>query len=134
MKRNFKFEVGQYVKIVDRVLDVNKDFPKYPCKITYRFFDRNNNVYLLDAMENKEIPILEVDLTFYATDVDSDTVLQMKKEILSLQERITKLEFDILNGIHRGISISANKIEVSKEWEYDESEPKDAKNVCLSND
>lgn len=79
MKRNFKFEVGQYVKIADRVLDVNKDFPKYPCKITYRFFDRNNNVYLLDAMENKEIPILEVDLTFYATDVDSDTVLQMKK-------------------------------------------------------
>lgn len=134
MKRNFKFEVGQYVKIADRVVDVNKDFPKYPCKITYRFFDRNNNVYLLDAGENKEIPILEVDLTFYSTDVDSDTVLQMKKEILSLQERITKLEFDILNGIHRGISISASKIEVSKEWEYDESEPKDAKNVCLSND
>lgn len=134
MKRNFKFEVGQYVKIADRVVDVNKDFPKYPCKITYRFFDGNNNVYLLDAVENKEIPILEVDLTLYVTDVDSDTVLQMKKEIQSLQERITKLEFDILNGIHRGISISASKIEVSKEREYDKSEPKDAKNVCLSND
>ena len=59
MKREFKFEVGQYVNIADGMLGASKDFPKYPCKIVYRFFDRKNIVYLIAIGDGNETPILE---------------------------------------------------------------------------
>lgn len=34
MKREFKFEVGQYVKVASTILEINKDLSKYPAKST----------------------------------------------------------------------------------------------------
>ena len=53
MERKFKFEVGQYVKIADRILEINKNLPKYPCKINYRFFDGNEIFLTSSAMITK---------------------------------------------------------------------------------
>lgn len=96
MKREFKFEVGQYVKVADKILEINKNLPKYPCKINYRFFDGKENSYIICDDNENERPFFERDLVLYANDSNNyDTILEMQKEILKLQKRITSLEFDV---------------------------------------
>lgn len=96
MKREFKFEVGQYVKVAGTILKINKDLPKYPCKINYRFFDGNGNSYIICDDNENERPFFERDLVLYANDSNNyDTIQEMQKEILDLQKRITNLEFEV---------------------------------------
>lgn len=95
MKREFKFEVGQYVMIADRVLDANNDFPKYPCKITYRFFDMEHNAYLVKFGDENEFPISEDLLTLYIDNNSLRTIQQMQKEIHDMQIRIKDLEIKV---------------------------------------
>jgi hypothetical protein len=96
MKREFKFEVGQYVKIAEEILKANKDLPKYPCKITYRFFDGREISYIIRDDNGNEKPFIEKDLVPYTNDSnDCGTILEMQKEILALQQRITNLEFEV---------------------------------------
>ena len=124
MKRKFKFEVGQYVMIADRVLDANNDFPKYPCKITYRFFDREHNGYLVKFGDENEFPISEDLLTLYIDNNSLGTIQQMQKEILALQRRITNLEFKVskTNQIYNGFSLSTSKVTSGNEIRYKEAE------------
>lgn len=124
MERKFKFEVGQYVKIADILLKINKDLPKYPCKITYRFFDRRNDVYILEVGENEETVFLETDLVLYSTDENGGTIQQMQKDILALQKRITDLEFEVskTNQIYNGFSLSTSKVASGNEIRYKEAE------------
>lgn len=96
MEREFKFEVGQYVKIAEEILKVNKDLSKYPCKITYCFFDGKEISYIICDTDKNERPFIEKDLVPYANDSnDCGTILEMQKEILALQQRITNLEFEV---------------------------------------
>lgn len=96
MKREFKFEVGQYVKVAGTILEINKDLPKYPCKINYRFFDGKENSYIICDDNENERPFFERDLVLYANNSNNyDTILEMQKEILALQQRITNLEFEV---------------------------------------
>ena len=96
MKREFKFEVGQYVKVAGKILEINKDLPKYPCKINYRFFDGKENSYIICDDNENERPFFERDLVLYANDSNNyDTIQEMQKEILDLQKRITNLEFEV---------------------------------------
>lgn len=96
MERKFKFEVGQYVKIVEEVLKINNGLPNYPCEITYRFFDGKEISYIICDTDKNERPFLERDLVLYANDSNNyDTIQEMQKEILDLQKRITDLEFEV---------------------------------------
>lgn len=49
MKREFKFEVGQYVNIINAI-DIDS-----PCKIEYRFFDGVINVYILRVGKENQL-------------------------------------------------------------------------------
>ena len=96
MELKFKFEVGQYVKITEEELKRRTFLPNYPCKITYQFFNGDFNIYVVDIGDNKEEIVLEDDLRLYANNSnDYDAILQMQKEILTLQKRITSLEFEV---------------------------------------
>lgn len=96
MERKFKFEVGQYVKIAEEILKANKDLPKYPCEIVYQFFDGNDIHYIARDDNGNEIPFIEEDLVPSTNDSnDCNTILEMQKEILALQQRITNLEFEV---------------------------------------
>lgn len=96
MEREFKFEVGQYVKIVEKILKANEDLPKYPCKITYRLFDGKENAYIICDDNGNEIPFIEKDLVLYTNNSnDYGDIQEMQKEILALQQRITNLEFEV---------------------------------------
>ena len=130
MKREFKFEVGQYVKVAGTILEINKDLPKYPCKITYRFFDRRNDVYILEVGENEEIVFLETDLVLYSTDENGGTIQQMQKEILDLQRRITNLEFEVskINRTSNSNSLPASEVKSGSERRYEEA---GESKVCL---
>src|SRR3712207_8418245 len=94
MEINFKFEIGQYVRLTDEFLKCNDDFPKYPCKIDYRFFDGKNNVYVIEMQENKRC-VLEEDLKPYIEHHNHGIIHQMQKTICELQDRIANLEFKI---------------------------------------
>lgn len=125
MKREFKFEVGQYVKVTDKILEINKDLPKYPCKINYRFFDGKENSYIICDDNENERPFFERDLVLYANDSNNyDTIQEMQKEILDLQKRITNLEFEVskTNRELNGFSLPASKITSGNEKRYDEAE------------
>lgn len=96
MEREFKFEVGQYVKIEEGILKANKDLPEYPCKITYRFFDGKEISYVICDDNGNERPFIERDLVPYTNDSnDYGNILEMQREILALQKRITYLEFEV---------------------------------------
>lgn len=124
MERKFKFEVGQYVKIADILLKIDKDLPKYPCKITYRFFDRRNDVYILEVGENEEIVFLETDLVLYSTDENGGTIQQMQKDFLALQKRITDLEFEVskTNRTYEDFSLPVSKVASNNERRCEEAE------------
>lgn len=125
MKREFKFEVGQYVKVVSTILEINKDLPKYPCKINYRFFDGKENSYIICDDNENERPFFERDLVLYANDSNDYGVIQeMQKEILDLQKRITSLEFDVskINRIDNDFSLPVSKVASGNERRYEEVE------------
>lgn len=125
MKREFKFEVGQYVKIAEEELKKRNYLPNYPCKITYQFFNGDFNVYVVDIGDNKEESVLEDDLRLYANNSnDGGTIQQMQKDILALQKRITCLEFEVskTNQIYNGFSLSTSKVASGNEIRYKEAE------------
>lgn len=125
MKREFKFEVGQYVKVAGKILEINKNLPKYPCKINYRFFDGKENSYIICDDNENERPFFERDLVLYANDSNNyDTILEMQKEILELQKRITSLEFDVskANWDLNAFSLPISKIASVNERRCDEAE------------
>lgn len=121
MEREFKFEVGQYVKIAEEILKANKDLPKYPCKIAYRFFDGKEISYIICDDNENERPFFERDLVLYTNDSnDYDIIQEMQKEILDLQKRITNLEFEVskANQELKGFSLPVrNSITGNKERE-----------------
>lgn len=124
MKREFKFEVGQCVKIAEEILRANKDLSKYPCKITYRFFDGKEISYIVCDDKGNEIPFIEKDLVPYTNDSnDCGTILEMQKEILELQKRITSLEFEVskANRELNGFSLPASKVKNGNERRYEEA-------------
>lgn len=132
MKREFKFEVCQYVMIADRVLDANNDFPKYPCKITYRFYDRERNAYLVKIGNENEFPISEDLLTLYIDNNSLRTIQQMQREIHGLQIRIKDLKIKVRrkDKDFNGLSTSESNIGFNKR-RYDEKEQDD---LSLPND
>lgn len=95
MKREFKFEVGQCVKIAEEMLKANKDLPKCPCEITYRFFHRGHNVYLVKIGSENEFPIFEELLTLYIDNNVSGTIQRMERKIHDMQIRINDLEIKV---------------------------------------
>lgn len=124
MKLEFKFEVGQYVKVTDKILEINKDLPKYPCKINYRFFGGKENSYIICDDNENERPFFERDLVLYANNSNNyDTILEMQKEILELQKRITSLEFEVskANRELNGFSLPASKVKNGNERRYEEA-------------
>lgn len=124
MKREFKFEVGQYVKVADRILEINKNLPKYPCKINYRFFDGKENSYIICDDNENERPFFERDLVLYANDSnDYGTIQKMQKEILDLQKRITNLEFEVskTNRTSNSNSLPASEVKSGSERRYEEA-------------
>lgn len=128
MKREFKFEVGQYVKVADRILEINKNLPKYPCKINYRFFDGKENSYIICDDNENERPFFERDLVLYANDSnDYGTIQKMQKEILDLQKRITNLEFEVskTNRTYEDFSLLVSKVASGNERRYEEAEAED---------
>lgn len=113
MELKFKFEVGQYVKITEEELKRRTFLPNYPCKITYQFFNGDFNIYVVDIGDNKEEIVLEDDLRLYANNSnDYDAILQMQKEILTLQKRITSLEFEVskANREYKAFSSPISKV------------------------
>ena len=128
MKREFKFEVGQYVKVAGTILEINKDLPKYPCKINYRFFDGKENSYIICDDNGNERPFFERDLVLHANDYG--IIQEMQKEILDLQRRITSLEFEVskTNRTSNNYSLSESKVKIGSERRYDEAEES---KICL---
>lgn len=128
MKREFKFEVGQYVKVAGRILEINKNLPEYPCKINYRFFDGKENSYIICDDNENERPFFERDLVLYAN--DCGTIQEMQKEILDLQNRITDLEFEVIrkNLASKNNSLPASEVKSGIERRYEEAEES---KVCL---
>lgn len=125
MKREFKFKVGQYVKVAGKILEINKDSPKYPCKINYRFFDGKENSYIICDDNENERPFFERDLVPYTNDSNNyDTILEMQKEILDLQKRITSLEFEVskANGDLNAFSLPTSKVASGNERGYEQVE------------
>lgn len=125
MKREFKFEVGQYVKVAGTILEINKDLPKYPCKINYRFFDGKENSYIICDDNENERPFFERDLVLYANDSNNyDTIQEMQKEILDLQKRIMILEFEVskANRDLNAFSLPTSKVVSGNERRYEEGE------------
>ena len=123
MKREFKFEVGQYVKVADMILEANENLPKYPCKINYRFFDGKENSYIICDDNENERPFFERDLVLYANDSnDYGTIQKMQKEILDLQKRITDLEFEVskINRTSNSNSFSASEVKSGSEGRCEE--------------
>lgn len=118
MKREFKFEVGKYVKVINQ-----PEVPNFPCKIVYRFFDRKNIVYIIAIGDGNETPILEEHLELYIDNNNSDTIQQMQKEILDLQKRITDLEFEVskANQELKGFSLPTSKVASGNERRYDDA-------------
>lgn len=112
MEREFKFKVGQYVTFSDKVVDA----PKYPCKITYRFFDGQSKVYILNVSNGEERPVFEDDLILFAGEYQEDSIIQMQREILSLQERVAKLKLELANikGTSNSISSSIQDVVIRK--------------------
>nr|DAP50082.1 MAG TPA: hypothetical protein [Caudoviricetes sp.] len=113
MEREFKFEVGQYVKITEEELKRRTFLPNYPCKITYQFFNGDFNIYVIDIGDNKEETILEGDLRLYANNSnDYGTIHGMQEEILALQRRMTILEVEVskANREYKAFSSPISKV------------------------
>nr|DAR09451.1 MAG TPA: YorP protein [Caudoviricetes sp.] len=124
MKREFKFEVGQYVKIAEEILRANKDLPKYPCKIAYRFFDGKEISYLTCDDNGNKRPFIERDLVPYANDSnDYGTIPKMKKEIHDMKIRIKDLEIKVQRKDKDSNELSASESNIGFNARiYDEKE------------
>ncbi|QUB66106.1 hypothetical protein [Prevotella melaninogenica] len=79
MEQKFKFDKYQYVNIIN---DIDIDFP---CKIEHRFFDGNENIYILKVDEEKSIPIPEAHLELYVDNHINMSVFDMRKDILDIK-------------------------------------------------
>lgn len=113
MERKFKFEVSQYVKIAEEILRINKDLPKYPCKIVYQFFDGKEISYIIRDDNGNEKPFIEKDLVPYTNDSnDYGTIHGMQEEILALQRRMTILEVEVskANREYKAFSSPISKV------------------------
>lgn len=86
MKREFKFEVGQYVKITNHI-DI-----KFPCQIEHSFFDGKENLYILRVNDEKSIIEPEMFLVLYVDNHINMAVSDMRKDILDMKKRIEALE------------------------------------------
>lgn len=117
MKREFKFEVGQYVNIINAI-DIDS-----PCKIEYRFFDGVINVYILRVGKEKSTFVPEINLELYVDNHINMTVFDMKEEILDLRKRIEVLEAGIIfqNQTSNGSSLPASKVKNGNERRYEEA-------------
>ena len=125
MEREFKFGVGQYVKIAEEILKINKGLPKYPCEITYRFFDGKENSYIICDDNENERPFFERDLVLYTNDSnDCGTIQQMQNDILALQQRIKDLEFEVrkISWTSKDLSLPVSEVKNGIEMRYDEAE------------
>ena len=118
MERKFKFEYGQYVKIINAIdIDV-------PCKIEHRFFDGRENLYILSVGKEKSTLVPEINLELYVDNHINMTVFDIKKEILDLQKRIEVLEAgkSVANPTSNGFSLPASEIASDNERRYDDAE------------
>ena len=73
MERNFKFEYGQYVNIINAI-DID-----FPCKIKHRFFDGRENLYILSVGKEKSTLVPEINLELYVDNHINMTVFDIKK-------------------------------------------------------
>lgn len=106
MEQDFKFELGQYVRLSDNLLKSNSNFPSYPCKITYRFFDGKYNVYIVDFGECQERCVLEHDIQLYGVTETNRAIGNIQKLIYQLQERIINLELALEETLKKkGVTI-----------------------------
>lgn len=117
MKREFKFEVGQYVNIINAI-DID-----FPCKIEHRFFDGIENLYILRVSEEKSILVPEDNLELYTDNHTDMLVFDMRKEILDLRKRIEVLEAGKIfqNQTSNGSSLPASKVKNGNERRYEEA-------------
>ena len=124
MKREFKFEVGQYVKVAGTILEINKDLPRYPCKINYRFFDGKENSYIICDDNGNGRPFFERDLVPYTNDSnDYGTIQKMKKEIHDIKIRIKDLEIKVRRKDKDSNELSSSESNIGfNERRYDEKE------------
>ena len=115
MKREFKFEVGQYVNIINAI-DID-----FPCKIEHRFFDGIENLYILRVSEEKSILVPEDNLELYTDNHTDMLVFDMRKEILDLRKRIEVLEAGKIfqNQTSNGSSLPASKVKNGNERRYE---------------
>lgn len=120
MERNFKFEYGQYVKIINAI-DID-----FPCKIEHRFFDGRENIYILRVGKEKSTLAPEINLELYVDNHINVTVSDMKEEILDLRKRIEVLEAGISfqNQTSNGSSLPASKVRSGNERIYDKGKEK----------
>lgn len=118
MKRKFKFDTYQYVKIINAI-DIN-----FPCQIVHSFFDGNENIYILKVNEEKSIPVQEAALELYVDNHINISVFDMRKEILDIKKRIEALEeyVSFRDQTHNGSSLPASKVRSGNERIYDEGE------------
>lgn len=118
MERNFKFEYGQHVKIINAI-DID-----FPCKIEHRFFDGRENLYILRVGKEKSILVPEINLELYVDNHINMTVFDMKEEILDLRKRIEVLEavISFQNQTSNGSSLPASEVKSGSERRCDEAE------------
>ena len=91
MEREFKF--GQYVMFNDNIVDA----PKHPCRIDHRFFDGENNMYVVNIGEGKCNLMHEKNLSLFVGDYNEFSFIQVWKEISRLHDYVTKLESELKN-------------------------------------
>lgn len=120
MKREFKFEVGQYVKITNRI-DI-----KFPCQIEHSFFDGKENLYILRVNDEKSIIEPEMFLVLYVDNHINVAVSDIRKDILDIRKRIEALEESksSQNQTSNCSSLPASKVRSGNERRYDEGEEK----------
>lgn len=124
MERKFKFEYGQYVKIINAIdIDV-------PCKIEHRFFDGRENLYILSVGKEKSTLVPEINLELYVDNHINMTVFDIKKEILDLRKRIEVLEAgkSVANPTSNSNSLPASEVKSGSERRYEEA---GESKVCL---
>lgn len=118
MKRKFKFDNHQYVKIINAI-DINS-----PCKIVHSFFDGNKNIYIIEVNEEISIPVEEEALELYVDNHINMLVFDMRKDVLDMKKRIEALEAGVssLNQTSNCSSLPASKVRSGNERIYDEGE------------
>ena len=120
MELKFKFDKYQYVKIINAI-DID-----FPCKIEHRFFDGDQNIYILRVNKEKSILVPEINLELYTDNHIDMLVFDMRKEILDLRKRIETLEAEksVANPTPNESSLLASKVTSGNERRYEDIEVK----------